>query len=122
MLCVVGDVVEDVVVHLQAPPERATDTPRTDRAARGGGAANVAVAAARAGCPTRFIGRVGDDQVGQQLVDDLEDDGVDVRVQRGPAAPGPSSCSSSRTASARCCPTVPRRSSSAPSTGRGWTA
>ena len=80
--------VEDVVVHLQSPPERATDTPARIVRRRGGSAANVAVAASRAGCPTRFIGRVGDDQVGQQLVDALEDEGVDVRVQRGPGRTG----------------------------------
>jgi sugar/nucleoside kinase (ribokinase family) len=88
VLCVIGDVVEDVVVHLQAPPERATDTPARIVRRRGGSAANVAVAASRAGCPTRFIGRIADDQVGQQLVDDLEDEGVDVRVQRGPGRTG----------------------------------
>ncbi len=88
MLCVIGDVVEDVVVHLQAPPERATDTPARIVRRRGGSAANAAVAASRAGCPTRFIGRIADDLVGQQLVDDLEDEGVDVRVQRGPGRTG----------------------------------
>ena len=88
VLCIVGDVVEDVVVYLQRPPERATDTPARIVRRRGGSAANVAVAAARAGCPTRFIGRIADDQLGQQLVDALEDEGVDARVQRGPGRTG----------------------------------
>ena len=64
VLCVIGDLVEDVVVHAAASPARGTDTPaRIDRT-RGGSAANVAVAAVAAGCATRFIGRVGDDSVG----------------------------------------------------------
>lgn len=79
----VGDLVEDVVVRLDRPIEVATDTPARIERRRGGSAANVAVAAARAGCPVRFIGRVGDDALADQLVDELTDVEVDVRVQRG---------------------------------------
>ena len=88
VLCVVGDVVEDVVVHLQSPPERATDTPRPHRAAARWQRSQRGRRRCRAGCPTRFIGRIADDQLGQQLVDALEDEGVDVRVQRGPGRTG----------------------------------
>lgn len=84
MLCVVGDLVEDVVVHLEGPPARGTDTPAVVVRTRGGSAANVAAAAASAGCETRFIGRVGADATGELLVSSLAASGVgvDVRVQR----------------------------------------
>ena len=82
MLGVVGDLLEDVVIHAAGPPARGTDTAARIRRRRGGSAANVASAAARAGCAVRFIGRVGDDALGEHLVASLAADGVDVRVQR----------------------------------------
>jgi sugar/nucleoside kinase (ribokinase family) len=83
VLGVVGDLLEDVVIHVAGPPARGTDTPaRIDRR-RGGSAANVAAAAARVGGAVRFIGRVGADPLGELLVAALAADGVDVRVQRG---------------------------------------
>ncbi len=70
------------MIHAAGPPARGTDTPaRIDRR-RGGSAANVAAAAARAGGAVRFIGRVGTDALGDVLVGALADEGVDVRVQR----------------------------------------
>jgi sugar/nucleoside kinase (ribokinase family) len=85
VLCVVGDLVEDVVVRLAGPPARGTDTPAVVVRTRGGSAANVAAAAATAGYPTRFVGRVGADATGDLLVASLaaSGTGVDVRVQRG---------------------------------------
>lgn len=44
----------------------------------GGAPANAAVACARMGCRTAFVGRVGDDAFGRQLRSVLEGDGVDV--------------------------------------------
>jgi sugar/nucleoside kinase (ribokinase family) len=82
VLGVVGDLLEDVVIHVAGPPARGTDTAARIHRRRGGSAANVASAAARAGCPVRFIGRVGDDALGDQLVASLAADGVDVRAQR----------------------------------------
>jgi sugar/nucleoside kinase (ribokinase family) len=82
VLCVIGDLVEDVMVRPQGKPAPGTDTAaRIDRT-RGGSAANVAAAAAAAGCATRFIGRVGDDDLGARLAGELAAAGVDVRVQR----------------------------------------
>jgi sugar/nucleoside kinase (ribokinase family) len=82
VLGVVGDLLEDIVIHAAGPPARGTDTSaRIDRR-RGGSAANVAAAAARAGGAVRFIGRVGADALGEILVGALAADGVDVRVQR----------------------------------------
>jgi len=79
---VVGDLVEDVVVWLQHEPRHGTDTTARIFRSRGGSAANVAAFVASAGGRARFIGRVGDDEVGEQLTEVLRDGGVDVRVQR----------------------------------------
>ncbi len=82
MLCAVGDLVEDVVVWLSATPRPATDTPVRIFHRRGGSAANVAAFAAGLAGTARFIGRVGDDALGDRLVSDLTATGVDARVQR----------------------------------------
>ena len=70
------------MIHAAGPPARGTDTAARIERRRGGSAANVAAAAALIGCAVRFIGRVGDDVLGEQLVARLAGDGVDVRVQR----------------------------------------
>lgn len=84
MLAVVGDLLEDIVVRIPHAPRHGTDTPATIRRGRGGSAANVAAAAAGAAGPgrVRFIGRVGDDGLGERLTAELAATGVDVRVQR----------------------------------------
>jgi sugar/nucleoside kinase (ribokinase family) len=81
MLTVVGDLVADLIVLGSARLERGTDNTAEVRLTRGGSAANVAVAAASRH-PVRFIGRVGDDTLGETLVRQLEKSGVEVRVQR----------------------------------------
>ena len=81
VLAVVGDLVEDVVVWLDGPVERGTDTPAKVFRSRGGSAANVAVAAAPY-VSTRFLGCVGADPLGDRLIGDLAAAGVDVRAQR----------------------------------------
>jgi len=81
VLGIIGDLVEDVIVWLAEPLRHGTDTEVEIFHTRGGSAANVASFAARLG-PTRFIGCVGNDHLGDSLVHDLEADGVDVRVQR----------------------------------------
>lgn len=80
-LAVLGDLVEDVVVWLDGPVQRGSDTPARVFRSRGGSAANVAVAAAPY-VPTRFLGAVGADALGDRLVQVLEQAGVEVRVQR----------------------------------------
>jgi sugar/nucleoside kinase (ribokinase family) len=82
VLAVVGDLLEDIVVHIDSPPALGTDTPAHIVRRRGGSAANVASCAAQAGAHVRFIGCVGEDASGEWLLDDLAADGVDVRVQR----------------------------------------
>ena len=83
MLCTVGDLLEDVVVLLPGRPAPGTDTTCEVLRARGGSAANVAVAATRAGSAARFVGRVGDDDLGDSLVARLRASGVDVAGERG---------------------------------------
>ena len=81
VLAVLGDLVEDVVVWADGPVQRGSDTPARVFRSRGGSAANVAVAAAQH-VPTRFLGCVGADPLGDRLVQELADAGVEVRVQR----------------------------------------
>ena len=94
MLVAVGDLVDDVIVHLEQPPEGrspgsvpgsvvvnlGSDTAAMVTHRQGGSAANVCVAAARLAGGARFVGRVGDDPTGRWLVDQLRHDGVEVVV------------------------------------------
>jgi fructokinase len=51
----------------------------------GGSNMNVAVAAARLGAPTAFVGRISTDPFGDLLMNHMEESGVDTRlVERGP--------------------------------------
>jgi sugar/nucleoside kinase (ribokinase family) len=88
VLVVIGDIVDDVVARLSGPVEAATDTPARVVRRRGGSAANVAAAAASLGQSVRFIGCVGADRTGDQVVADLVADGVDVRYQQGETGTG----------------------------------
>jgi len=81
VLAVLGDLVEDVVVWPDGPVARGTDTAARIFRSRGGSAANVAATAAPL-VPTRFLGCVGADPLGDALVAQLARAGVDVRVQR----------------------------------------
>lgn len=81
MLGIIGDLVEDVIVWLSEPLKHGTDTEVEIFHTRGGSGANVASFAGRLG-PTRFIGCVGNDHLGDSLVRDLEAEGVEVCVQR----------------------------------------
>lgn len=82
MLGAIGDLVDDIVVHLLEPVNTASDTRSTVVRRRGGSAANVVEAACRAGHPARFIGQVGDDATGRWLTDQLEDLGAELAVRR----------------------------------------
>jgi sugar/nucleoside kinase (ribokinase family) len=81
-ITVIGDLLEDVVAWIDEPPIAGTDNPATITRTRGGSGANVAAAVALAGGRARFIGRVGDDPAGYMLTDQLDQVGVQVRVQR----------------------------------------
>jgi len=86
MIGTVGDLVEDIVVHVDTSKSgsinQATDTPASVVRRRGGSAANLAVSVARAGHPARFIGQVGDDTSGLALLDELRAERVDVIARR----------------------------------------
>lgn len=82
MLCAVGDVVEDVVVHLSGPVNLGTDTVSTVSRRRGGSAANVAYFAAAVDGRARFVGRIGDDDTGERLIAALHRAGVETFVER----------------------------------------
>ena len=92
MLCVIGDLVEDVVVWLPTALSYGTDTPSKIVRTRGGSASNVAVFAAAINGAiyndssekfrSRLITQVGDDALGDQLVTTLETSKVDPCVVR----------------------------------------
>lgn len=99
MLGAVGDLIDDVVVRFDPGPPRpageagveppvdlpinlGTDTRVRIERRRGGSAANVCVAAARSGCGARFLGQVGEDEIGRLLEADLVGAGVETMVRR----------------------------------------
>ncbi len=81
LLCVAGDLVEDVVVWPQRPIVAGTDNPCRVHRTRGGSAANVAALAAPL-VRTRFVGCVGDDPTGDGLERALTASGVEVCLER----------------------------------------
>ena len=82
MLCTIGDLIEDVVVWLNGEQNDqiniGSDTDSVIVRTRGGSAANVAMFGALTGTPSRFIGQVGNDNLGEQLCASLRQSGVDV--------------------------------------------
>ena len=82
MLCTIGDLIEDVVVWLNGELKNqidiGSDTDSIIVRTRGGSAANVAMFGAMTGTPSRFIGQVGNDNLGEQLCASLRGSGVDV--------------------------------------------
>lgn len=82
MLCTIGDLIEDVVVWLNSELKDqiniGSDTDSIIVRTRGGSAANVAMFGALTGTPSRFIGQVGNDNLGEQLCASLRESGVDV--------------------------------------------
>ena len=82
MLCAVGDLIEDVVVQLRDHIQPDSDTPSTIVRRRGGSAANVAYFAAKLTGQSRFVGCVGADPLGDSLITQLTQHGVDVRGER----------------------------------------
>ncbi len=78
MLCTIGDLIEDVVVWLNGELNIGSDTDSAIVRTRGGSAANVAMFGALTGTASRFIGQVGNDNLGEQLCASLRESGVDV--------------------------------------------
>ena len=80
MLLAIGDLLEEILIRLDAAPVRGADSAVRSARVRGGSAANVAALDAETGGTPRFVGQVGDDALGHALVDDLSSRGVDARV------------------------------------------
>ena len=78
MLCTIGDLIEDVVVWLNSELNIGSDSDSIIVRTRGGSAANVAMFGALTGTPSRFIGQIGNDNLGEQLCASLRETGVDV--------------------------------------------
>lgn len=75
----IGVATLDAIVAVDRIPGPDERVPGVDGALRGGGvAATAAVALARLGVPVAFVGRVGDDETGRWIRDDLVREGVDV--------------------------------------------
>lgn len=86
---VLGSINVDLVTRVRAHPRPGETVPGTALQARPGGkGANQALAAARAGAPTRFVGRIGDDRLGSVYLEGLAERGVDVTGVR--SCPGAS--------------------------------
>lgn len=83
MLVCIGDLYEEILVQLPTEPPHGHVTRVRSARVRGGSAANVAAITCERGDPCRFVGRVGDDRVGRNLVEDLARRGVEVTVQHG---------------------------------------
>jgi sugar/nucleoside kinase (ribokinase family) len=83
LLVSIGDLNEDVVIHVTGPEIRlGTDNRCQVARLPGGSAANVAALAASRG-PAAFVGRVGDDVLGDVLCRSMLESGVELRVERG---------------------------------------
>jgi len=78
---VVGDVMVDVLALMSTRLARGSDTPARVSSGGGGSAANVAAWLAWQGVATTYVGRVGDDTLGDQAVAALTALGVDARTQ-----------------------------------------
>lgn len=89
MICVLGDLIADLVLHIQRFPVAAKSMQRVTYLELGpGGSANVAIAAARLGLEVSCLGEIGGDRFGQQLVESLRAEGIttDGIIQSGAAS------------------------------------
>ena len=73
-----GDLILDVVVHLDAPLLPGDDVRATTRVGAGGQAANVAAWAAQLGAGARYVGKRGADAAGRLAADELTSYGVEL--------------------------------------------
>jgi sugar/nucleoside kinase (ribokinase family) len=77
---VVGDIMADIVAIASGPLRRGSDTAAEVTTHGGGAGANTAAWLAAEGYRTALIGRVGDDALGRQSLDDLVATGVVPRI------------------------------------------
>lgn len=90
MIVVAGSANTDLVARVSHHPEPGETLIASGYAVhQGGKGANQAVAAARLSAPVRFVGAVGDDDFGGQIVAGLADERIDTQaVQRLPGSSG----------------------------------
>ena len=75
---ILGSLNVDTILRIKRVPQPGETLQMNDRSSSAGGkGANQAVAAARAGAETSFIGQVGNDDAGKFMIESLKDDNVD---------------------------------------------
>jgi ribokinase len=89
-IVVIGNANVDLTTYVDSAPEEGETVIGHDFSiGMGGKGANQAVAAARAGGSVSFIGRVGDDVFGRQVIDSLSREGLDLKnLQQIPGKSG----------------------------------
>jgi ribokinase len=86
-IVVLGDVMVDVVAHLDGAVAPGSDAPARIAFHRGGSAANVAAWLAAAGIRPALVARVGEDERGRSAGAELRAAGVDARLTADPERP-----------------------------------
>lgn len=79
-IVVIGDLMTDVITHVDEPLALGSDTVASIGTRQGGAGGNVAAWLAALGHPVALIARVGDDPFGREAVQLLESAGVRARV------------------------------------------
>ena len=82
---VLGDLIYDLLARIEGPVAFGTDTFAPIHAVAGGSGANAAAWLASLGIRTDFVGRVGDDVIGEALVAELKETGVRPHLARDPS-------------------------------------
>jgi sugar/nucleoside kinase (ribokinase family) len=82
---VVGDLLYDMLARVEGSVAFGTDTFTSIHAAAGGSGANVATWLASLGVETHFVGRVGDDVLGEALARELKRSDVRPHLARDPS-------------------------------------
>src|SRR6266849_5877604 len=88
MILSLGDLVVDITIVPEGPLHVDDDNPARIRIGGGGQAANFCAWTASMGEPARLVTRVGDDDSGHRLVEELRRVGVEVRPIYGPEPTG----------------------------------
>ena len=78
-VCVLGDAAVDLIVRLPEKRQGEKVMANEPTLLPGGSGANTAVALARLGLSTQFIGKIGDDQYGQIIKEDFQKEKVGIR-------------------------------------------
>jgi sugar/nucleoside kinase (ribokinase family) len=82
---VLGDLIYDLLARIEGPVTFGTDTFAPIHAVAGGSGANAAAWLASLDVETHFVGRVGDDALGEALAADLKKAGVTPHLARDPS-------------------------------------